>query len=122
MVLCRFRRSKNDEYQHLNTASNNISSSRLEILDSREFSDLCQHKNKSDNFYRGKESQLTVGPFDHLIYMQVNTKNRTGYGRPILVHFFASIEDEHRIIYDFNSLGDDIALISSGNYERYCLK
>lgn len=54
--------------------------------------------------------------------MMVNTKNKTGYGKPIVVHYFASFSEDGRIVNDYNAIGDDVEMIQEERLEDYCLK
>ena len=106
MIVCRFEKVTPSEQDvktsHLHRGlSNNMSSLRLEILENRDFSDICTNKGRTDNYFALKESKLLFGPFDRLMYMQCNTKNKTGFGKPIVVNFFASINERNRAVYNF---------------------
>ena len=127
MIVCRFEKTAPSEQDaktsHLHRGlSNNIASLRLEILENRDFSDICTNKGRTDNYFPLKESRLLFGPFDKLMYMQCNTKNKTGFGKPIVVNFFASINERNRAVYDYEQFGNEKDLIGKGEVERYCLQ
>ena len=70
--------------------------------------------------------------FNDLIYIMSNTKSKTGSGTPIVVHFFAKINEDSKIPghfeaeYDYDQFEDDLTLIKpkQPKYDehRYCLK
>ena len=93
-----------------------------DITKSSEYQPTSVHVVNDVGFMNTMKLRANHGFWYSLECIQTNVKAQIGCGTPIIVDFFAPIDEiEDNINYDFRSLGEDEDLIRLDE-EKYCLK